>query len=353
MASTRRETVVEGEEGVYHCISRCVRRAFLCGRDPYTGQSFEHRKEWVQRRLEFLAALFAVEVCAYAVMSNHLHVVIRTRPDWAEGWSDEETARRWLVLCPPRDEKGRRLPLSAEMAKAFSLNGAIGEKRVRLGSVSWFMRCLNETIARWANREDGCKGRFWEGRFKCQSLLDDAAVLACLVYVDLNPVRAGLADSPETSLFTSGYERISALEVRDRAEARPETALAPTLAQSKTLDREERCCGPNDWLCPLGGGTPCSRRGILDLTVEDYLSLLDWSGRQLKTPAAGTIPAHLDPILDRLGIEKDNWPQLLENYEVMFHRVVGRVGSIRKAARKAGLKWFQGLRSSRASFSNL
>ncbi|MFH1136670.1 MAG: transposase, partial [Pseudomonadota bacterium] len=189
--------------------------------------------------------------------------------------------------------------------------------------------------------------------FKCQSLLDDAAVLACLTYVDLNPVRAGLADSPETSLFTSVYDRISDLGSRDRAEASSEKAVDPAPAPSEPRGRAAIGFSSADWLCPLGGGSDGSRRGILDLTLDDYLSLLDWSGRQLRTKAAGTIPEHLAPILDRLGIEKDNWPRLVENYGVMFHRVVGQVGSLRKAARKAGLRWFQGLRSSRESFSSI
>ncbi|MFH1138091.1 MAG: hypothetical protein V1816_18625 [Pseudomonadota bacterium] len=84
MTVARSEIVTEGAEGIYHCVSRCVCRAFLCGKDPYTGKSFEHRKSWVQDRLELLAQSFALEICAFAVMSNHRHVVLRTWPDLAE-----------------------------------------------------------------------------------------------------------------------------------------------------------------------------------------------------------------------------------------------------------------------------
>ena len=129
------------------------------------------------------------------VMSNHLHLVLRTRPDWVESWSDGEVAVRWLRLFSKSraaDDKKTR-PSDSEIKALTGNDQRMAELRLRLSSVSWFMRSLNEHVARLANREDGCKGRFWEGRFKCQALLDEAAVLACMAYVDLNPIRAGLA----------------------------------------------------------------------------------------------------------------------------------------------------------------
>ncbi len=86
---------MNGQVGTYHVMSRCVRRAFLCGQDPYTGQNYEHHKEWIKKRLKFLAALFSLEVCGYAVMSNHVHLMLRMRPDHAEKWDREEIALRW------------------------------------------------------------------------------------------------------------------------------------------------------------------------------------------------------------------------------------------------------------------
>ncbi len=80
------------------------RRAFLCGIDPYTGQDFGHRKKWILDRVRELAGLFAVEVCGYSVMSNHLLLVLRNRPDIAEQWSDDEIALRWRRVFPPRDD---------------------------------------------------------------------------------------------------------------------------------------------------------------------------------------------------------------------------------------------------------
>src|SRR5271170_233803 len=209
----RGQIVVEDEVGVYHCIARCVRRAFLCGVDSYTGQDFSHRKEWILDRLRELAGLFAIEVCGYCVMSNHLHLVLRIRPDIAEQWSDEEIALRWCRVFPPCDDAtGQHVePDEHDLAMLMANSDRLAEVRKRLASLSWFMRCICEKIARVANHEDGSSGRFWAGRFKSVALLDEAAILACSVYVDLNPIRAGLATTPEESAYTSGCNRIRSM----------------------------------------------------------------------------------------------------------------------------------------------
>ncbi|MCC5842568.1 MAG: hypothetical protein JJT96_20795, partial [Opitutales bacterium] len=153
-----------GEAGVFHCINRCVRRAFLCGWDDYSGKSFEHRREWVRERVKELCGIFALDVCAYAVMSNHVHLVVRTRPDVVSGWSDEEVARRWLRLCPGRRDQVGATVEEDRVALLAKDADKVKVCRERLGNLSWFMRGLSEVIARRANEEDRCKGRFWEGR---------------------------------------------------------------------------------------------------------------------------------------------------------------------------------------------
>ncbi len=213
----RAEVVVADEIGVYHCVQRVVRRAFLCGVDSLSGKSYDHRRTWIRDRLESLAGLFGVEIAAFAVLSNHVHVILRNRPDVVALWSDQEVARRWLALFPGRvatkpdppsalagvaglrAEEARSLlsgtpamPPGREpvdpMEQAVAMRGAdpalMATIRGRLSSLSWFMRALAEPIARRANREDHCTGRFFEGRFKSQRLLDEAALLACSVYVD-------------------------------------------------------------------------------------------------------------------------------------------------------------------------
>jgi REP element-mobilizing transposase RayT len=160
MTYARKHFAPRGLPGRYHCIARCVRRAWLCGDDPYSGKNFDHRRQWVEDRITLLAQLFAVSVMSYAVMSNHLHVVLEIRPDAAEKWSADEVADRWIRLFPSaregRDEQRRAVLLSDPEALA--------ERRLRLMDLSWFMRCLDEHIARKANAEDDVTGRFWEGR---------------------------------------------------------------------------------------------------------------------------------------------------------------------------------------------
>ncbi len=212
--TTARSRLVDSESpGFYHCISRCVRRAWLCGIDPYDGKSYEHRREWVEGRLLELAEIFAVGIYAYAVMSNHVHVVVRIDPRAAAALSPEDVATRWIRLFPATVD-GKVDPIGCQAKEQNLLGNAerLETCRQRLSSLAWFMRSLNEPIARRANKEDACTGRFFEGRYKCQVLLDDAAVLTCMSYVDLNPIRAGMAENLEASLHTSAVRRIGQIQ---------------------------------------------------------------------------------------------------------------------------------------------
>ena len=143
----------------YHCVTRCVRRAFLLGEGP------NDRKQWIEHRLEELAEIFAVSVGGFSVLDNHLHVLVRLDPEVAQGWSDEEVVRRWGRLFPPRDQARRPLPVSDEWVQGHLLNAAWAARaRQRLHSLSWFMKCLKEPLARLANREEQTRGAFFEGR---------------------------------------------------------------------------------------------------------------------------------------------------------------------------------------------
>jgi len=355
----RKELIAEDEVGLYHCVQRCVRRAWLCGKDPLTGKDYEHRKLWIRKRLEFLAGQFGIEVCSFAVMVNHLHVILRNRPDAVASWSDDDVARRWWNLFPKRrDQDGNPAePEPHELDMLVADGEVLAERRRRLSSLSWFMRCLAEPIARQANREDGCTGRFWEGRYKCQRLLDESAVLACSVYVDLNPIRAGAAQTPETSEFTSVYERIHAGEVA--GEVAQWKAEEKRAGASKGA-RDELVAG-DQWLSPIelerDGARDvkpsrhrASDKGFLPLKVHEYLEILDWTGREARKKKRGTIPAELAPILERLRISGETWVDMVTNFGRWFRRAAGRVESLREEAHRRGRHWLHGVTHSRAAF---
>jgi hypothetical protein len=272
-----------------------VRRAFLFGVDAITGQDYSHRKEWIVERLKFLAGIFAIDVCAYAVMHTHCHELLRTRPDLVASWSDREVASRWVQICPrkPRSKKKPQLPIEVQINALLAAPSKIAEIRKRLCSLSWFMGRLNEYIARMANAEDKVKGRFWESRFKCQVLLDAIAVIACMVYVDLNPIRAGIATMPEDSDFTSIQERILAWQKENM----------PTLS-SQSAQISQSGNNADSWLCPITS-TP-ERRGIMSISQEQYLDLVDRSGREIRSGKRGSINPELTPILVRIGAKPES-----------------------------------------------
>ncbi|MCH8499620.1 MAG: transposase, partial [Marinobacter sp.] len=176
MTRPRDQLVSITDTPYYHIVSRCVRRTFLCGYDRQTGKSYEHRRQWIEERIRLLSSIFTIDLCAYAVMSNHYHLVIKLCPEQAEDWDRDEVLERWCCLF-----KGSRLVqryLAGERlgeAEDNAVEEVVQVYRKRLCSLSWFMKCLNESIARDANREDACTGHFWESRFKSQALLTEQA----------------------------------------------------------------------------------------------------------------------------------------------------------------------------------
>ena len=346
MTMARRTVVLENEPGIYHCVSRCVRRAFLCGFDSYSGSDYEHRKSWVRNRVRELSGLFSVEVCAYAVMSNHAHLVVKNDPLAVREWSKEEVARRWFRLFPGgRDSKGQPARPDPVVVRRFLEDEERVEVcRKRLGNLSWYMRCLNEPIARRANREDKCSGRFWEGRFKCQRLEDEGAVLACMAYVDLNPVRAGLAEVPEASEFTSIFDRIQGRHGRELLARAVAVVKERTPMQERVIERARKRSRRDGWLCPIEKTLASSEPKSEPLTQDNYLQLLDWTGRALRQDKAGAIPDELAGILERMELDRKQWVKGVLRYGSLFYRIAGRAERLTAAARKAGQKWFQRMR---------
>ncbi len=315
----------------YHCSVRCVRRAFLCGEDAESGRSFEHRRGWIRDRLRELATLFALDLCAYAVMSNHYHVVVRMDPEAATQWTALEVIQRWHGLFSG-NPLSRRFAQGEVLSKAewLILDGLVTLWRSRLADLSWFMRAMNEQIARKANAEDGCTGRFWEGRFKSQALLDEKAILACMVYVDLNPIRAQLADTPEESDYTSVKERIAAAIATHTPEL-PEQQPAHLL--------------------PFLGDLRLDMPSGLPYHLMDYLEVVEFTGRILQEGKRGVINHRLPPILQRLGIEQEQWRYLTTRFESLFKGLVGAAHRLKAAYRTLGYRRTPGWGACHSYFS--
>jgi len=341
----RGEYLNPNEVQIVHAVQRCVRRAFLCGRDAFTGQSFEHRRAWIRQRLEFLSGVFGIDCLTYTVLSNHVHVVLRSRPDVVREWSDRDVAVRWLRLFPGRRETNGQLaaPDEHEVAMITGDTDRVTELRSRLSDMSWWMRCLAENIARRSNKEDACKGRFWEGRFRAQLILDEASLLACAAYVDLNPIRAAVARSPETSEYTGAKDRIDDLQQRNS-----------TSTQTHDWERSRRRVR-SGWMSPLEiheqsdatgpdldpSGRRASRKGFLPLSLCEYLALLDWTGRALHKRKRGAILSELAPILVRLGIETNDWCALVRNFGRLFKRAAGTPKSLAQETARRGQRYMQ------------
>jgi len=185
------------------------------------------------------------------------------------------------------------------------------------------VRCLNEYIARMANKEERCSGRFWEGRFKSQALLDEKAVLSCMAYVDLNPIRATMAATPEESDFTSIQERLYAHAKR---------VSKPNKVQKKLLKAYKDCDlvkGGNK-LKPLNGSCHASLSKGLPFTQQDYFKLVDWTGRAVRKDKRGAIDAGLPSILSRLGIEEESRIDSVCHFQKYFFDAAGSVASLEK-----------------------
>lgn len=322
MPKPRKLQISVTETPYYHLVSRCVRRAFLCGcSETY---NFEHRRGWILERLTQLTQMFAIDIAAFAIMSNHYHLVVRVDVVKAAGWSAKDIADRWQSLF--------RLPVLVERYLGGQSSGEaenqvtetiIESWRTRLCDISWFMRCLNEHIARLANFEDRCTGRFWEGRFKSQALLDEKALLTAMAYVDLNPIRAQMASTPESSDYTSIQQR---------------------------LGKAVHCAFHGELLPFAGDSHQDNAQQHIPYHIIDYIELVDWTGRQMRTDKRGAIDPAQPPILARLDISAGCWLQNCQQLETVFHQVLGPISLLKQFCQKLGQRWMHGQTACRRSF---
>jgi REP element-mobilizing transposase RayT len=298
--------------------------------DRHSGRDFEHRRGWIVERLQQLAAVFAIDVAAYAVMSNHFHIVVRVDVERARAWDRDEILRRWTSLStgPELVQRYRAHPDNLCAAELARVDLWVATYRERLVDLSWFMRLMNEPIARQANAEDGVTGRFWEGRFKSQALLDEQAVLTAMAYVDLNPIRAKMAETPEASDYTSVAERIAGLrEKQGDAESGPEDR-APLM--------------PFDATGRLAAAIP--------FALDDYLELVDTTGRVIREDKRGFIPGETPRLLDRLGIDPEQFITTADRMLRQFGSAIGTPAHITDLSMARQARYLRGMGAARALF---
>lgn len=329
----RAELFAPDEIACVHVMNRAVRRACLMGEDPLTGLNFDHRRKWMEERLKHFAALFGIDLLAYAILSNHFHLVLRSRPDVVKQWDDAEVARRWLQICPLRKNSDGS-PMEPDAPELNSIRNdpvRLAEIRSRLSDISWWMRLLCQYVGQRANRESEETGKFWESRFKAVRLLDEAAILACSAYVDLNPIRAGMAKVLEESEYTSAHIRLQAMveEAGKEAQAsKPSTKdgfLAPV-----SNDELRDAIGANI----SQSSQRCSDKGFLNMGREEYLTLLDETARRVIDGKRGATPKELPSLLERVGLYQETWFCLIEHFGQLFYNVAGQPQEIARARTK-------------------
>jgi REP element-mobilizing transposase RayT len=353
----------------YHVVSRCVRRAYLCGEDAHSGQSFEHRRGWIAERLQQLAGVFAVDVAAYAVMSNHFHVVLRIDAERVRGWDADEVLRRWTKVFagPPLVQRFLADREALGEAETAAVLDWVETYRSRLADLSWYMRVLNESIARMANAEDGVTGRFWEGRFKSQALLDEAAVLTAMAYVDLNPIRAKLAETPEDSAYTAIAERLGELRgaeppasrrgpararARDRrsgAAVNPPPSPPEEGAERLRLHKEHRLA-----MLPRAPLLPFDATGRLAIAVPfafaDYVELVEATGRVIREDKRGFIPGATPALLERLHLDPEQFIQATGRTLHRFGSAIGTPEHLTQHCVARNVAYLRGMRAARMLF---
>ena len=354
----------------YHVVSRCVRRAFLCGDDSVTGKNFNHRRGWIESRLLELAGVFAIDVAAFAVMSNHYHIVVRIDKDRAGKWTDEEVLKRWTQLFSGPLFVQRYLSedrAEMDISQLSSVTSAAATYRERLHDLSWFMRVLNESLARMANAEDDCTRRFWEGRFKSQALLDEHALLAAMAYVDLNPIRAAMAETPEQSDHTSVQQRIR--DISDTVAAKTKTnkvskkehrsaaILLPKLppikeTQDDRLHSEKKLRKLVQAKLMPFAPSEIFAAGI-PFGFDDYLELVDTVGRAAHPNKSGFIPEKTPALLLRLEIDVETFIEYINDFLKEFGSAVGTPHSLIGLAASRQSRSLRGMSAARAIFDGI
>ena len=315
MRRPRSEPIPVGSAGIWHITSRCVRRARLL--------EAPGARVWLSESLASWLDVLAVDLLGYALMGNHIHLVLRTRPDVARAWTVAEVRRRWAARLAITD--GRPAAVGAVPTSGPWLAGDTGAARAELCHPGPLLKAVKEGFARRLNRQTGATGHVWEGRYHDVALIDAGGVLAALVYVDLNPFRAGLADAPGVSRFCSARHRRS-------LEASAEDAALG------------RCLKPLDGHPLLDADG--HEQGSWAWTSAQVADLTEATALAIREPGV-SLPRWAEDLLPRLGIRRSAWAERMAVGGTMEGNVLGSWSSRRRASpqgRMASDKsgWFTG-----------
>lgn len=403
--TTPRSGVVQYKKSAYYnCTSTCVRKLSLLG----DGKTRDYRRVWIKMMLRSLAEVFAIDVVAHAIMSNHVHILLRTHPERVKQWSNHEVISRWSKVYPQSVMKWARAMLAADKALRDSMNitdisaidletaiqvvaldeDRVAEQRRELVSVSRFHQIFKQDVARRANQEDGVTGNFWRSRFNCKVVIGTKAVLAVMAYIELNAVHAGIAATPEESDHTSIKDRILVRQFSEKSmfleqsqqeleDGNPHRSKASARSRKKADERlQEFLCSNAKLIAPLmrpevrrtlesstsprltteeAHGSmvlvPIDSRiwagGVLPMTLDEWLTLIDAIGRVARPDKKGSIDRMLAPILERLSIDLETLQSALGSIRSgVVGTVIGDAAAFAEEAARRGVSRVRGLRIS-------
>lgn len=348
MTSARKDIMHPDKIETFHVYNRCVRGGFLLGNDDVTGKDYSHRKNWIPERLRFFAGIFCIDIVVYAIMENHFHLILQNRPDLALRLTPNELATRWLKLHPTKPmKKEARFAPTADEIKDVLIRFKKETLSKRFADISWFMRELDQYVAVKANKDDKCRGSFFESRFKSQLLADDKAKLTCAIYCDLNEIRSKLANSVENSFFTSAHLRSQAEIAKRNLKSFEKINLKKPLTyhQDKNIKEQTAQAQLGDWLAPFKNQENTSHKPALNITLEKYLELLDYTGREYHKKKPGIIPGTIAPILDAMDLDHKHWMQNIQNYGKWYYRVLGPLAKLQDQLSATKQLWFKGIKT--------
>jgi len=281
-----------------------VQQSYLCGKDLTTNIDYSHRREWIASLLKYQASVFAIDIGNYSILSNHQHLIARTRPDIAKTWSDEEVAWRWKLAWPTWiNGQWIRHPTDEEVEKLLANPRKILQARANLADLSWLMARWKEPIAKLANAESGKKGHFYDQRFGSREIADDGGLLCNNVYVDLNQMKANMAQQLEDCLYSGIHDRMVAWREREAVASHKkfhEESTDDYLLEVGDVNRLLADC----FLSPIGQGGPLILVNSMGeaLTPTINISIVD-------APEAEAAP---DPAIFDDGFEEEVASELTE-----------------------------------------